>query len=72
MQLLEQRLPGAGWPSRRAAVYLADLPSFRAAFVTNSLGIAPVGQVDDLILPVDKELMETVAQVYDSVPWDPI
>ena len=21
--------------------------------------------------PVDKELMETVAQVYDSVPWDP-
>ena len=22
--------------------------------------------------PVDKELMETVAQVYDSVPWDPI
>lgn len=72
MQLLEQWLPGAGWPSRRAAVHLADLPSFRGAFVTNSLGVAPVGQVDDLILPVDKELMETVAQLYDSVPWDPI
>jgi branched-subunit amino acid aminotransferase/4-amino-4-deoxychorismate lyase len=72
MQLLEQWLPGAGWRSRRAAVHLADLPSFRGAFVTNSLGVAPVGQVDDLILPVDKELMETVAQVYESVPWDPI
>ena len=72
MQLLEQRLPGAGLPTRRAAVRLADLPSFRGAFVTNSLGAAPVDRVGDLALPIDTELMKTVTQVYDSVPWDPI
>ena len=72
MQLLEHRLPRAGLPSRRAAVRLADLPSFRGAFVTNSLGAVPVGRVDDLTIPVDTELMKTVQQVYESVPWDPI
>lgn len=72
MQLLEQRLPGAGLPTRRAAVRLADLASFRGAFVTNSLGAAPVGRVDNLALPIDKDLMKTVTRVYESVPWDPI
>ena len=72
MQLLEHRLPRAGLPSRRSTVRLADLPSFSAAFVTNSLGTAPVGRVDDLTIPIDVELMKTVTQVYESVPWDPI
>ncbi|MGV9775649.1 aminotransferase class IV family protein [Streptosporangium sp. NPDC003464] len=72
MQLLEPRLPGAGLPSRRGTVRLADLTSFTAAFVTNSQGIAPVERVDDLSIPVDAELMKTVTRIYDSVPWDPI
>jgi len=67
MQLVEPKLP-----SRRDTVRLADLPTFRGAFVTNSRGIAPVGRVDDLSLPVDERLMDTVAQVYASIPWDPI
>jgi branched-subunit amino acid aminotransferase/4-amino-4-deoxychorismate lyase len=70
MQLLEHRLPGTGRRSRRAAVRLADLPSFRAAFVTNSLGAAPVGRVGELAIPIDTELMKTVTQAYESVPWD--
>jgi hypothetical protein len=65
-------LPRAGLPSRRATVRLTDLPSFSAAFVTNSLGAAPVSRVDDLAIPTDTELMNTVTQVYESVPWDPI
>ena len=72
MQLLEHQLPGAGLPCRRAAVRLADLPSVGAAFVTNSLGPAPVGRVDELAIPIDTELMKAVTQVYESVPWDPI
>jgi branched-subunit amino acid aminotransferase/4-amino-4-deoxychorismate lyase len=72
MQLLEQRLPGAGLPTRRARVRLADLASFRGAFVTNSLGAVPVGRVDNLALPIDNDLMKTVTRVYESVPWDPI
>jgi branched-subunit amino acid aminotransferase/4-amino-4-deoxychorismate lyase len=72
MQLLEPRLVDSGLPSRRRAVRLADLPSFEAVFVTNSHGVATVGRIDDLPLPVDMELMKTVKQLYESVPWDPI
>jgi branched-subunit amino acid aminotransferase/4-amino-4-deoxychorismate lyase len=70
MQLLEPRLAGAGLPSRRGPVRLADLPSFAAAFVTNARGIAPVGAVDDRPVPVDPGLTATLASVYDAVPWD--
>jgi branched-subunit amino acid aminotransferase/4-amino-4-deoxychorismate lyase len=72
MQLLEHSLPAAGLPSQRRAVRLADVASFEAAFVTNSIGIAPVGQINDVSLPVHGELMKTVSRVYNSVPWDPI
>ena len=40
--------------------------------VTNSLGIAPVGGVDDLELPVDTARMRAVQAAYASVPWDVI
>src|SRR5207237_8427529 len=72
MQLLEPRLAGAGLPARRRPVRLADLPSFAAVFVTNSRGIAPVGRVDDLRVPVHPGLMKTLAETYDSVPRDEI
>jgi branched-subunit amino acid aminotransferase/4-amino-4-deoxychorismate lyase len=72
MQLLEARLGGTGLPSRRAAVRLADVPSYAGAFVTNSRGVAPVGRIDDLRLPVDTELMAGVLRTYEAVAWDPI
>lgn len=72
MQLVEPRLAAAGPSSRRAPVHLADLPSFRAAFVTNARGIAPVAQIDGLELAVDTELMDRVVAVYEGVTWDPI
>jgi branched-subunit amino acid aminotransferase/4-amino-4-deoxychorismate lyase len=72
MQLLERALAERGVPSRRAPVRVSDLGSFAGAFVTNSHGIAPVGQVDDLILPVDGALMSAVTQAYESAGWDQI
>jgi len=72
MQVLELHLSGHGLSSRRAPVHLPDVPSFAAVFVTNSRGIAAVGQIDDLGLPVDLELMKTLTQAYESAPWDPI
>jgi branched-subunit amino acid aminotransferase/4-amino-4-deoxychorismate lyase len=71
-QLLEPRLVDSGLPARRNEVRLADLTSFSGAFVTNSRGIAPVGRIDGLVLPVDQDLMKTVTQVYEFVPWEPI
>jgi len=72
MQILERTLPAHGVSSRHAPVHTADLGSFTAAFVTNSHGIAPVGQIDDLILPVDSTLTRMLTDVYESAGWDPI
>ena len=72
MQLLETRLGDAGLPTRRGPVRLADLSAFSAAFVTNARGIAAVGRVDDLDVPVDERLMQTLTEVYAAVPPDPI
>lgn len=72
MQLLAPRLVAAGLPARNVPVHLADLPSYRAAFVTNSIGVAPVHRIDDHSLPVDPALMRTVAAAADDIPWDEI
>ena len=58
--------------SRRIEVDTAGLRSFRAGFVTNSRGIAPVGQIDDLSLPVDDTLLATLTGAYESAGWDRI
>jgi branched-subunit amino acid aminotransferase/4-amino-4-deoxychorismate lyase len=72
MQLLEPTLADRGIPSRWSTVHVADLASFPTVFVTNSRGIAPVGRVDNLPLPIDTEFVKTATQAYESVPWDPI
>jgi branched-subunit amino acid aminotransferase/4-amino-4-deoxychorismate lyase len=72
MQLVTTALAARGIQSRREPVRVADLPSFRSAFVTNSLGVAPVTRVDDLMLPVDADFTRDLAEAYESVPWQPI
>ncbi|MFJ5829741.1 aminotransferase class IV [Streptomyces sp. NPDC093089] len=62
MALLEARLE-----SVRRPVTLADLPGFRAAFVTNSRTIAAVTAIDGTTFPVDGELMRRVHAAYGSV-----
>ena len=72
MQILELTLADIGMPSKRRSLHLDDLASFSAVFVSNSIGITPVSQIDDHTFPVDTELMTTLAQPYESVSWDPI
>lgn len=72
MRLLRAGLADAGLPTRLAPVRLGDLPSYRAALVTNSWGVSPVSRVDDLDLPLDEKLMGAVAEVYEAAPWDVI
>jgi branched-subunit amino acid aminotransferase/4-amino-4-deoxychorismate lyase len=72
MQLLEPRLAGAGLPTRRGPVHLSDLDARRPVFVTNARGIAPVDRIDDRPVPVDRELMRVLDDVYGSVPGEPI
>ena len=72
MQLVIKALAERGVPSRHDAVHITDLRSFRSVFVTNSLGVVPVGQVDDQLLATDAEFIQNLTQAYESVPWDPI
>ncbi|MFE0100053.1 aminotransferase class IV family protein [Streptomyces sp. NPDC059009] len=72
MRLLEPRLAGAGLPTRRGPVRLANLSAYTSAFVTNARGIAPVRRIDEVDFVVDEKLMAAVAEVYDAVPWDEI
>jgi branched-subunit amino acid aminotransferase/4-amino-4-deoxychorismate lyase len=71
MQILERALPGQGVPSRHAPVHTADLGSFTAAFATNSHGIAAIGQIDDLVLPVDDTLTRLLTAAYESTGCTP-
>jgi branched-subunit amino acid aminotransferase/4-amino-4-deoxychorismate lyase len=72
MQLLERALPEAGVPSRRAPIRLADVASFRGAFVSNARGVAPVSGIDSLQLATDSARMRAIADVYEAVAWDPL
>jgi branched-subunit amino acid aminotransferase/4-amino-4-deoxychorismate lyase len=69
MQILERTLPRHGVPTSRVPVHTADLGSFAAAFVTNSRGIAAVGQIDDLVVPADTRLISTLTHAYESAGW---
>jgi branched-subunit amino acid aminotransferase/4-amino-4-deoxychorismate lyase len=71
MQLLEQTLPALDVPSREAAIRLADVSSFDAAFLANARGIAAVSRIDDVDLPIPKRL-ELIFDAYASSPWDAI
>ncbi|MEJ2854410.1 MULTISPECIES: aminotransferase class IV [unclassified Saccharothrix] len=65
MQLLERELP-----SRRAVVRRADLPSYRGAFLCNSIGVTAVCGIDDVDYPVDEAAVDGVRRALAAVPWD--
>ena len=72
MQVLERELTKAGIPWARRSVRLGDIGSFDGAFITNARGIAPVGRVDDTVVPTDAPFVSTLMQMFDAAPWDPI
>lgn len=75
MTLLEQGLERAGRPSARRPVTLEgpdEVGRYRAAFVCNSQGIAPVRRIDRTAFAVDGELMGMLGAVYDGTPEDAV
>ncbi|MFJ1746371.1 aminotransferase class IV [Streptomyces sp. NPDC088116] len=69
MALVHACLLSAGLPSVHREVTLADLGQYRAAFVTNSHGVAPVSRIDETVFPGDATLLKTVTELYDGVEW---
>jgi branched-subunit amino acid aminotransferase/4-amino-4-deoxychorismate lyase len=72
MQVLQRELDRAGVPWRYGSVRVNDLASFRAAFVTNSHGMAAVERIDDLRLPADAELLRAATTALYAAIADPI
>jgi branched-subunit amino acid aminotransferase/4-amino-4-deoxychorismate lyase len=72
MQLLERELAARDLPSRRASLRLADIASSDGVILANARGIAVVGQIDDVTVPVDAERVRALTDIYESVEWDPI
>jgi len=72
MALLESGLARTDRPSVRRGVPLDAVAAYRAAFVTNSQGIAPVHRIDDIPFTVDEGLMKMVGQVYDDSPRETV
>ncbi|MFE9250214.1 aminotransferase class IV [Streptomyces sp. NPDC007088] len=70
LRLLAAGLAAAGSPVAREPVRLAELGRFRAAFVCNSQGVAPVQAVDEREFAVDDRLYGRLEEVYGAVPWD--
>jgi hypothetical protein len=59
-----------GVPSCRAPIRLAEIPSFRGAFVSSARGVAFVSEIDSLPLGTDPARVQAVADVYESLPGD--
>ncbi|WP_406149239.1 aminotransferase class IV [Streptomyces sp. NBC_01012] len=72
MALLESGLAQTGRPSVRRGVTLDGLGAYRAAFVTNSQGIAPVHRIDDTSFAVDEDAMKLLDQVYEDAPRETV
>lgn len=65
-------LQAAGVPCVRRPVHLAGLPAFRAAFVANSSGIAPVAAIDGHGYAPDPEGLDMLRRALRAQPWQPL
>jgi branched-subunit amino acid aminotransferase/4-amino-4-deoxychorismate lyase len=72
MQVLERELDRHGIPVRYRPVRVADLPGFRAVFLTNSRGVATAASIDGVPLPADTEFAARLAGIWRDAPWDPL
>ena len=72
MLLLRRQLAAAGIPQAEAPVRLADLASQDGMILCNARGWAPVGRVDDLMVPQDQAFTGAIAAALGGCRWDEI
>jgi branched-subunit amino acid aminotransferase/4-amino-4-deoxychorismate lyase len=72
MLVLRRRLAAAGVGQAEKPVRVDDLAGYDGIILCNSLGWAPVGRVDDLIIPQDDTFTGVIAAAIDGCPWDEI
>jgi branched-subunit amino acid aminotransferase/4-amino-4-deoxychorismate lyase len=72
MLLLQRQLTAAGVPQAEAPVCVQDLASYAGMILCNSHGWAPVGQVDDLMIPLDQAFTGIIEAAFGRCRWDEI
>jgi branched-subunit amino acid aminotransferase/4-amino-4-deoxychorismate lyase len=68
-QLLDLVLAAAGTPATAERIRVDDKRAYDGAFLTSSLGVAPVGRIGTHPF-ADPGVTAFVADLYASVPWD--
>ena len=72
MLALRRQLTAAGVRQADEPVRVQSLGSYQGMILCNSHGWAPVGRVDDLIIPQDETFTGVIAAAMDGCPWDEI
>ena len=72
MLLLRRQLTAAGIGQAEEQVRVQDLGGYDGMILCNSRGWAPVGRVDDLVVPQDEAFTGVIAAAIESCPWDEI
>ena len=72
MLLLRRQLTAAGVGQAEEPVRVQDLTGYDGMILCNSRGWAPVGRVDDLVIPQDEAFTGVIAAAIDACPWDEI
>jgi branched-subunit amino acid aminotransferase/4-amino-4-deoxychorismate lyase len=69
-QLLEFACSELGLAVGHAPVHLSELSKFNGAFIVNSSGVAPVGQIDDHSFPEPEQAVRQLISMHERLPWD--
>ncbi|MDI1290977.1 MAG: class IV aminotransferase, partial [bacterium] len=70
--LLEAACKREGIESVSEPVNVRDMSEFSAAFLSNSVGVAPVGRIGAQELGDPGPVVELLGRLYESTPWDEI
>jgi branched-subunit amino acid aminotransferase/4-amino-4-deoxychorismate lyase len=72
MLVLQRELKAGAVQQAEATVRLRDLAAYRGMILCNSRGWAPVGQVDEILIPANAAFTGLISAAYDACAWDEI
>jgi branched-subunit amino acid aminotransferase/4-amino-4-deoxychorismate lyase len=72
MQVLRRELAAYGIPQAERIVHVQKLASYQGMILCNSRGWAPVGRVDETLIPENVEFADAVSAAYEKCPRDHI
>ncbi len=69
-QLIQDAVQNSCLQQEHAAVTLGDLDTFSAAFTINSVGVVPIGQIDEHRFSLPHQRLHEITELHEGLPWD--